>query len=234
MSDFSSINYLKEKGIWHKFTKNDIILNIKKTWPKGILDIYSDNAPDKEYRICQYIYEHACCLVGIQCTRLTDYEINDIIINGIKSGCKNELKEKIRNLPDVIPNIVKKELISHIESLNRTVINNLVYCSCGHIDFDDSLKDDEIFTQNWGGESIYNYYDHNGTETNHEKDIAIMLNSISYPCIIYIRVKSHNDMLYYPDFTRLLDNGMKNRFENLRIEMCVERQYIEVINVIKL
>lgn len=61
--------------------------------------------------------------------------------------------------------------------------------SYGYLDLDEDSACDNIFHSNWGGESIYNYYDHGDNfQDEHLKNIHETLQEISYPCIIVVRM----------------------------------------------
>jgi len=234
MSNFSSYNYLKRNKVWDKLTSHDIVINIKETYPQKVLDMCYKDDSYKEDKIIQYLEDNSYCILGIHCSRLTKYEINDIKRNGLRYGNKETLINKIKNLPQEVPYDIKIKLLKHINSLKSSVFNNNICCSCGYLDFSNDSGCNKIFTDNWGGEVIYNYYNHNGIETDEEKYIAKILNSISYPCIIFTRARITQSSTKYLRFSDLVRKGTENTFDTLTGHLIIDNEKVEVIDIIKI
>ena len=72
-----------------------------------------------------------------------------------------------------------------LKDLRYTQSDNKIYLKFEKNDFcDDSLA----FLNNWGGETIYNLYDQNGTESIYEKNIGRYLRKRTKPYIVVCRV----------------------------------------------
>ena len=142
---------------------NDIVPNIVETYPKKALLAQTD---DEFY---DSLFENECSILCYHITRLTAQEVIDIKTNGLSFGGKELLFKKVENLPHCC-DWFKAELISHINGLYETQADNLLCASYGYLDLDQDSACDNIFHSNWGGESIYNYYDHgDGFQNEHLK-----------------------------------------------------------------
>lgn len=161
---------------------NDIIPNIVSTYPKDALKAKSEE--------CFYscLKENNCNIICYHISRLTEYEIQHILNNGLTMGTKQLFRTKINNLPNCC-NWFKNELLYHIDNLRYTQAENAICASYGFLDLEEDLACDNIFHTNWGGETIYNHYDHGDRfYDEHCKKIHSTLQKISYPCLIIVRV----------------------------------------------
>ncbi len=160
----------------------DIVPNIIETYPKEALNSYTAEA---SYEILEKKNYNIICY---HITRLTQSEITDIKDKGLRLGEKSLLYQKVENLPSCC-DWFKSELIKHIDGLREPQANGALCATYGCLD----LKTDptllNIFSQNWGGESIYNYYDEGDNFQNqHLKAIYETLQHISIPCLLILRI----------------------------------------------
>ena len=211
----------------------DLIPNIKETYPQIALDMKINNTFDEEM-LHTYLYQNKFCLVGYHCTRLTDFEINEIKAVGFSLGGKELLCKKVKKLPKECDDI-KNELLDYIGNLSYTQADSSIYFSFGKLNFDVDKGYDKIFTQNWGGETIYNYYDRHykdKTEKEHMKYVKEKLQAVSKPCIILLRCPfGIGDVREYTYFY----DGLKNEaIENIFGSMCIKNYIPKVIDVIDL
>ena len=161
---------------------NDIIPNIIETYPKKALLAQTD---DEFYDI---LFDNECNVLCYHITRLTAQEITNIKENGLSFGGKELLFKKVENLPSCC-DWFKEELVAHIKNLHDTQADSLLCASYGYLDFDNDTACDNAFRTNWGGETIYRYYDEgNDFQDEHLKKIHSTLQAISCPYIIIIRV----------------------------------------------
>ena len=178
------------------------------------------------------LYQSGYSLVGYQCARLTEKEIRDIKENGLSFGGKELLYKKISNLPNEYRKI-KALLKKHVKDLYSTQADNLIYFSYGCLDLENDTACYSSFLNNWGGESIYNYYDHGKVIPNPQlKDIKDKLCDISIPCIIIVRcpLKMECDLHFKNFFDIFMDNEIETIFQS----MCVENFKPEVIDIVDL
>jgi len=159
----------------------DLVANIKDTYPKLLLDM-KKNKVDCEHVFYTYLQTNNVHLIAYHCTRLTDYEINEIKTNGLNYGGKDLLYKKIENLPESC-NDIKDDLLKHVKGLRHTQADQSIYVSFGNLDLDNKIASYEPFTEHWGGESIYNFYDNpNSSHNQHLQYIKNKLHDISTPC----------------------------------------------------
>ena len=204
---------------------NDIMPNIASTYPIDALNVNSE----KEFIAC--IKKHNCNFLCYHITRLTEYEINDIRNNGLSWGSKTLCLNKIANLPSCC-DWFKDELIKHITNLRDTQADDMICLSYGYLDLDEDPAYDNIFHTNWGGETIYNYYDKgDGFQNEHLNKIHHTLQKISFPCIIIVRVTT-NSFFSLPQF--LFEKIQNENIEQISgsIEICNELP--EIVDIIDL
>ena len=209
----------------------DLVVNIKDTYPKLLLDM-KKNKVDCEHVFYTYLQTNNVHLIAYHCTRLTDYEINEIKTNGLNYGGKDLLYKKIENLPESC-NDIKDDLLRHVKGLSHTQADQSIYVSFGNLDLDNKIASYETFTEHWGGESIYNFYDNpNSSHNQHLQYIKNKLHDISTPCIIILRCPTNvYDALsrcgFYNNF---MTKSIKTLFDSLNLKTCVP----EVIDIVKL
>lgn len=163
---------------------NDIIPNIATTYPTNALTAKSE----KDFYT--HLQENNCSVLCYHISRLTKYEIHDIQNNGLSLGTKQLFRNKIKNLPSCC-NWLKDELLRHIENLPYTQAENEICVSYGFLDLDEDFACDNIFHTNWGGETIYAYYNHpDKFQNEHFIKIQNTLQKVSYPCILVVRVSA--------------------------------------------
>ena len=209
----------------------DLVVNIKDTYPKCLLDMKKNKAYH-EHVFYTYLQTNNVHLIAYHCTRLTDYEINEIKTNGLNYGGKDLLYKKIENLPESC-NDIKDDLLRHVKGLSHTQADQSIYVSFGNLDLDNKIASYETFTEHWGGESIYNIYDNpNSSHNQHLQYIKNKLHDISTPCIIILRCPTNvYDALsrcgFYNNF---MTKSIKTLFDSLNLKTCVP----EVIDIVKL
>jgi hypothetical protein len=209
----------------------DLVVNVKDTYPKCLLDMKKNKAYH-EHVFYTYLQTNKVHLIAYHCTRLTDFEINEIKTNGLNYGGKDLLYKKIENLPESC-NDIKDDLLKHVKGLRHTQADQSIYVSFGNLDLDNKIASYETFTEHWGGESIYNFYDNpNSSHNQHLQYIKNKLHDISTPCIIILRCPPNvYDALsrcgFYNNF---MTKSIKTLFDSLNLKTFVP----EVIDVVKL
>lgn len=117
--------------------------------------------------------------------------------------------------------------------MRETQADSSIYVSFGNLDLVVDKACDKIFTQYWGGESIYNFYDNNDTFiSNRLKYIKSKLQSISKPCIILLRCPK--DAQAALSYTYYYENFMTKNISELSGSMCIKNCVPEVIDIIDL
>jgi len=204
---------------------NDIIPNIASTYPIDALNVNSE----KEFVEC--IKNHNCNFLCYHITRLTEYEINDIRNNGLSWGSKTLCLNKIANLPSCC-DWFKDELIKHITNLRDTQADDMICLSYGYLDLDEDPAYDNIFHTNWGGETIYNYYDKgDGFQNEHSRKIHNTLQKISFPCLIIVRVTAHS----FFSLPKLLFEKIQNENkEQISGSIEISNELPEIVDIIDL
>ena len=209
----------------------DLVVNIKDTYPNSLLDMKKHKAYD-ENEFYTYLQTNNVHLIAYHCTRLTDFEINEIQTNGLNFGGKELLYKKIENLPESC-NDIRADLLRHVRCLSSTQADQSICVSFGNLDLDDQIASYKTFIENWGGESIYNFYDNpNSSHTQHLQYIKNKLHDISTPCIIILRCPPNGyDALsrcgFYNNF---MTKSIKTLFDSLNLKTFVP----EVIDIVKL
>lgn len=119
-----------------------------------------------------------------------------------------------------------------MNGLRETQADSSIYVSFGDLDLVADKACDKIFTQYWGGESIYNFYDNTDSFTSQRLQyIKGKLQLISKPCIILLRCpKDAQAALSYTYY----ENFMTKNISELSGSMCIENCIPEVIDIIDL
>ena len=135
----------------------------------------------------EYLYQNNFNFICYHLTRLTKKEATKIKKFGIKPGLKDNLINKVYNLPRRC-NFFKKEIIEHVKNLRQSEINDNIYAFFGRLDLKNS-RTAKQFCQNWGGEAIYNFYNHNDTcQSGFLKKVHNTLKKVSRPYLIVLKV----------------------------------------------
>ena len=209
----------------------DIVANIEETYPNFILDMKRNNVYDEDL-FYTYLYQNNFSFIAYHCTRLTDLEISEIKSNGMARGGKELLRNKIMRLPKTCDDI-REELLNHVNGLRETQADSSIYVSFGNLDLAADRACDKIFTQFWGGESIYNFYDNIDSFTSERLQyIKNKLQTISTPCIILLRCPK--DAQVALSNTYFHDSFMTKNITELFGSMCIRNVVPEVIDVIDL
>ncbi len=170
------------------------------------------------------------------CTRLTDYEINQIFSDGLQFPTKDFFIEKIKNLPDSVRNSTKNFLIKYIENRKELQAENTICASYGKLDLKDDVKCDKIFTMNWGGETIYCAYDEGDSFKNSElKMIKDELDFVSYPCVIWFTI-TYRDLFYKSKqgYKKLHEFMISKNKKNICNSIYIDPCDMKIVNIEKL
>lgn len=209
-------NLLKEK---------DIVPNIIDTLPPKVLNTQS------EQEFYEYLIENDYSILCYHITRLTKQEIQHIKKDGLSFGSKTLLRNKIRNLPSCC-DWFKEELLNYIDNLTSIQAEHLLCASYGKLDLVKDIAEDNIFHSNWGGETIYRYYDQgDGFQDKRFKKIHDTLQNISIPCIIIVRVNADS---FERSNTRLYDILKCKKQEYICGSVYIEDTLPEVVDIIDL
>ncbi len=211
--------------------KGDIVVNLEETYPNFILDMKRNNIYDEDL-FYTYLYQNDFSFIAYHCTRLTDLEIFEIKSNGMAIGGKKLLRNKIMRLPKSCDDI-REELLNHVNGLRETQADSSIYVSFGNLDLVADKAYDKIFTQFWGGESIYNFYDNTVSFTSERLQyIKNKLQTISTPCIILLRCPK--DAQTALSYTYYYEKFMTQNIKELFGSMCIKNCVPEVIDIIDL
>ncbi len=224
---FDKIKITMKFRIKNLLNDKDIVPNIIDTYPaKALLAQTEDEFYD-------YLFENEYNVLCYHITRITLQEKNNIKNCGLSFGSKELLLSKVKNLP-LCCDWFKAELINHIENLYETQADNLICASYGYLDLVKDSACDNIFHTNWGGESIYNYFDHgNNFDDEHLRKIHETLQKISYPCLIVLRVSIST--FYNSDYYRLFDKLMQScDKEKISGSLYIKNILPEVVEIVDL
>ena len=199
------------------------------TLKKHTLVLLKRNNVDDEDLFYSYLCQNNFSFITYHRARLTKFEINDIKINGMTLGGKHLLIKKIENLPSCCDDI-KPELLSHVCNLYQTQADGLVYSYFGNLHLANDAENDNVFGNDWGGESIYNYYDFSPTPE--KEKIRERLRRLSKPCVVILRYSA--DIYEFLKHKRFYEKFMNNDLSNIVGTVWVEKVAPEVIDVVDL
>lgn len=222
-------------GVHFHITNNDIIPNDISTYPQEIV-LMIQNAGTFEGDLFKFFESNNYNIICWHATRLTEKEIKDIEENGMNTDDHADFfEQKIKDLPNQINIDIKRELLNHIENIKETQSEGRIYASYGVFDLENDYRGDKIFLKNWGGETIYNYYD-NPYKKNQEhlNYIKEELRKVSYPCIVCLRISIQKllqiNPCFFVDFCNQIKNSDLQLFSG---NLCTEKNNFEVVNVLK-
>jgi hypothetical protein len=216
-----------KKLIGNLLTENEIIINDLSTYPKEITDKIETKVLCED-DLQNFFYKSKYNVVGVHLTRLFNYEIDDIKINGLNSDSDISYRKKILNMPSEFDKY-KNELIKFVCNQNNKRSNGYIYFDVGKIQIDIC---NEIFLKNWGGETLYCYYDHLRGMSKYEKQLAAELRKKTIPCAIIIKANAYTFFTSFLKNEDLLENMLSGNIQDYRNECCVEQSYVKVIDVV--
>lgn len=211
--------------------EKDIVFNIEETYPTFLLEMKLNKVYNEDL-FYTYLYQNDFSFIAYHCTRLTDFEISEIKSKGMARGGKELLRSKITCLPKSCVDI-REELLNHVNGLRETQADSSIYVSFGNLDLVADKACDKIFTNYWGGESIYNFYDNiDGFTSKRLQYIKNKLQTISTPYIILLRCPK--DAQAALSNTYYYENFMTKNISELFGSMCIKNCVPEVIDIIDL
>ena len=203
-------------------TSKDIIPNVYDTYPVNSMTATNE---DEFY---SFLKETDCNIVCYHATRLTAREISAIKEYGLSLGGKDLLRKKIVDLPSCC-DWFKDELINYVNA-NRERARNTISASYGFLDWEKDLACNKEFVKYWGGESIYTYFCDN-LENEYFKKIHDTLTSISFPCIVLLRVNVYD---FCKACTTLYEKTKTDDMSKLSGSVYIEDQIPQIIDVLRL
>lgn len=223
-------------GVPFDISNNDIIPNDISTYPTEMVSILN-NQTNFENGLYEFFMTNDYNIICWHATRLTEIEIADIKKNGINTDDEpNFFERKINNLPSKISFEIKQKLLAYVKSLKETRSEGKVFASYGVFDLDNDYREDKIFLENWGGETIYCYYDTGSTviddELNHIKQ---ELRSISFPCIVCLRISIFKLLETNNYFFDCFCNNLKCfDIKEISGNLCSNKKCFEVVDVLRI
>jgi hypothetical protein len=207
-------------------TETDIVSNHISTYPIELQKAKSKN--EFQELLCKIKPNFLC----YHLTRLTKREVKHIQKYGLEIGLKDHLYKKVLNLPQKCK-FFKKEMLRHVEDLGSNEINDKLYTYHGCLDLN-SQNTSTPFLQNWGGEAIYNFYDHgDGYCDNYLKRIYTTLKSVSRPYLVILRVDTNCfDDMY--EITSIYDACKENSISKVEGRFIVKSaKVVKLIDLTK-
>ena len=214
-----------------KFPKNlfcdeDIIINNIRAYPYELVDFLVS----KEYNeddLQNYFFDHTKYnVLGVHFTRLTNDEIQDIIRNGLRSDSSFDYERKIQNLSKEFDQY--KSSLIQFAAKNRRSENN-IYFDVGKIEL---KHDNTVFLKNWGGETIYCYYDdqfHN--KPSNLVNLGNRVRRCSTPCIVIVRANAYEFFVHFSDNEGLTQSMKTNCLMNYSHEIWIDKTLVNVVAV---
>lgn len=192
----------------NKLRQNDIVLEYPEMYPETFMKI-KNSYPQNEHFLWDYN------VIGYHGARLFPSEYENILKNGLSETNKELFIKKVKLIRN---RKYKKYLLNKLSTLETTKSDGKIYLKFGKNEFS---KYDVIFLNNWGGETIYNFYDLGGRENKLQREIGEYLRARTTPYIIVCRVKISNAL----DFI-MNAKGLKNEASG-----CIDVNDIEVLDI---
>ena len=208
------------------FCNEDIIINDIKTYPQKLVDFLVSKKYNED-DLQNFFYENRNYnVLGVHFTRLTNYEIQDIIQNGLRSDNSFDYERKIQNLPKEFDQY--KSSLKQFAATNRRSENN-IYFDVGKIELKHGIT---VFLKNWGGETIYCYYDNQFH--NKPSDLINLGNRLrrcSTPCIVIVRVDAYDFFVHFSENKGLTQSMKTNCLMNYSHEIWLDKTLVNVVAV---
>ena len=203
------------------FSKNDI-----RTYPKELIEEISIKDFDED-DFPNYFYENSYNVVGVHFTRLMEWEIRDIEQRGLHSDNFADYSKKIDQLPTEFDEF-KFQLKQFVKSNKRS--HNMIYFDIGRVNL---YHGNTVFLRNWGGESLYCFYDNQFRDKTAEKvALGQSLRKISIPCIVIVRVNAYDFFINYYDIQGLTESIKTGQVKNYSNEARINRENVSVVGVV--
>ncbi len=210
-----------------KLTATDILINDISTYPKDLQKIIQR----KEFcgeDFLNYFYKYTnYSVIGVHFTRLFDYEIKDIISNGLHSDTTSDYERKIKRMP-VEFDCYKNELIEYVSYPYNKRSDGNIYFDVGKIEIADK---NNIFLKNWGGETLYCFYD-TFERTEQGLQLASILRKFTIPCLVIVKVNAYQFFDKFLDIYGLIENIKNNTLTDYSNEFNILADEVSVISVI--
>ena len=216
-----------KKLLSSKLTPNDILINEFNTYPENL----KKQMRCKEF--CEddfknYFYEKTHYnVVGVHFTRLFDYEISNIKTYGLHSDDSTDYYSKIQRLPSEFDDY-KRELIAFVEAPFHKRSHGKIYFDVGKIDI---YFGNSVFLKNWGGETLYCYYD---SLKYKDKDLLLAnrLRKQTIPCVVIVKVNAYQFFAEFKNNEGLIESIQNNDLLNYKNEVSIDKDEVSVIDVI--
>lgn len=200
---------------------------------------YGAGYQDIVYRLEELLNPHN--IIGYHCTKLVDFEIDNIKKGGMKILSKNLVQSRLNSayehgylLKDEYNYLINSPEINMILHNKNGLRTGKIYFSANRSTLKNDIEGLYRFFHLWGGEGIY---------WGHQKDRIIIdtLKRIGTPCIVKCSISAKDIEHYYSSLAeRFLSNFIAGDIENPEptavFEMYVERNLepLEIIEVIEL
>ena len=209
----------------NSLTDNDIIINELSTYPKKLIEqMRYEDFCDDDFK--NYFYDNTNYnVIGVHFTRLFKHEIDDIKVNGLHSDESADYAKKIQRLPAELDE-EKPKILDFVISNKRS--HGKIHFDIGKIEL---WQGNTIFLKNWGGETLYCYYD---SLDYSKKDLilASKLRKLTIPCIVIVKVNAYQFFAHFRDNEGLIDHIHETKLREYGNEFCIEQNEVEVIDVI--
>lgn len=206
-------------------TDNDIVINELSTYPKNLIQqmLYSGFCAD-DFK--NYFYENTNYnVIGVHFTRLFNCEIDEIKENGLHSDGSADYALKIQRLPKEFDE-EKSKLLDFVVSNKRS--HGKIYFDIGKIKL---WQGNTIFLKNWGGETLYCYYD---SLVFSKKDLmlASKFRQRTIPCIVIVKVNAYQFFAHFWENESLINYIQNGQLKEFWHEFSIEQNEVSVIDVI--
>ena len=209
-------------------TSNDIVINDITTYPKELLkDIFCGGTGTTLKRF--FGRQTTYSIIGDHFTRLFDSEISDIKKHGLHSDGVEDYIKKIQQLPKEFDGY-KSKLISYVNNPRNKRSGGRIYFDIGNIEIN---EDNDVFLENWGGETLYSYYCP-FNEDDELRQLGNMLRHNSTPCIVIIRINAQKFFSEYINNDILVDCIRNEELFFYRDEFCINKDDVQVVDVMPL
>lgn len=167
-------------------------------------------------------------MIGVHFTRLFDYEIDDILFNGLHSDDTEDYKIKIKCMP-IEFEIYKNDLLNYVSNQKNKRSNGKIYFDIGKIEINDDNID---LLKYWGGETLYSYYTNPYDFREKFELLKKKLLEYTYPCIVILSMQAYRFFNEFYNNLSILSGTKSYNIVNYENEHCTNKINIKVVNII--
>ena len=211
----------------NKLTVNDILINDISTYPKDLQKLMQSKEFCEKDFVKYFNNKSNYNVIGVHFTRLFDYEIDDILFNGLHSDDTEDYRIKIKRMPIEFESY-KNDLLNYVSNQKNKRSNGKIYFDIGKIEINDDNID---LLKYWGGETLYSYYTNPYDIREEFELLKKKFLEYTYPCMVILSMQAYKFFNEFYNNLSILSEIKSNKIVNYGNEHYTNKINIKVVNV---